>query len=51
MNLSGSAFVTPAKMDDEWYVRVSIGVEATERAHLERLVDLLDHYSSSQLSS
>ncbi|MEM7196251.1 MAG: pyridoxal-dependent decarboxylase, partial [Pseudomonadota bacterium] len=31
LNQSGKAFLTPAKLDDKWMVRVSIGVESTER--------------------
>jgi aromatic-L-amino-acid decarboxylase len=37
LNRSGRAYVTPAVLDDRWMVRVSIGAENTERAHVERL--------------
>jgi aromatic-L-amino-acid decarboxylase len=32
LNASGEAFVTPSQLDGRWMVRVSIGVERTERA-------------------
>ena len=37
LNRSGRAYVTPAVLDDRWMVRVSIGVEQTERRHVEEL--------------
>ncbi|HEY7311936.1 MAG TPA: pyridoxal-dependent decarboxylase [Gemmataceae bacterium] len=37
INRSGAAYLTPAILDGRWMVRVSIGVEATEREHLEDL--------------
>jgi aromatic-L-amino-acid/L-tryptophan decarboxylase len=37
VNRSGRAYVTPAVLDDRWMVRVSIGAEQTERAHVEAL--------------
>lgn len=37
LNRSGAAFVTPAVLGGRWAVRVSIGTEATERAHVEAL--------------
>ncbi|MDH3386463.1 MAG: pyridoxal-dependent decarboxylase [Gammaproteobacteria bacterium] len=41
LNRSGAAFMSPSKLDGRWMVRVSIGVETTERAHLEKLWQLL----------
>jgi aromatic-L-amino-acid decarboxylase len=41
INESGKAYVTPAMLDGRWMVRVSIGVEATERRHVEQLWALL----------
>ena len=41
VNRSGTAFMSPSLLDGRWMVRVSIGVEATTRAHLERLWALL----------
>jgi aromatic-L-amino-acid decarboxylase len=37
INQSGCAFLTPATLDGRWMVRVSVGSEQTERAHLEAL--------------
>ncbi len=37
LNASGAAYVTPAKLDGRWMVRVSIGALLTERAHVEAL--------------
>ena len=39
LNHSGAAYVTPAILDGRWMVRVSIGGEQTERAHVEALWD------------
>ena len=41
VNDSGRAFVTPARLDGRWMVRISIGAEPTERAHVEALWRLL----------
>ena len=41
LNRSGQAYVTPARLDDRWMVRVSIGAELTEREHVEQLWTLL----------
>jgi aromatic-L-amino-acid decarboxylase len=37
INDSGDAYLTPSMLDGRWMVRVSIGVENTERHHVERL--------------
>jgi aromatic-L-amino-acid decarboxylase len=37
VNRSGAAYLTPASLDGRWMVRVSIGAERTERAHVEAL--------------
>lgn len=37
LNATGRAFVTPAQVEGRWLVRVSLGVETTERAHVEEL--------------
>jgi aromatic-L-amino-acid/L-tryptophan decarboxylase len=37
INRSGAAYLTPATLDGRWMVRVSIGAEPTERAHVEAL--------------
>jgi aromatic-L-amino-acid decarboxylase len=38
---SGAAYLTPAVLDGRWMVRVSLGVETTERRHVEALWNLL----------
>jgi aromatic-L-amino-acid decarboxylase len=37
LNRSGQAYLTPAVLEGQWMVRVSIGAEATERKHVEAL--------------
>ncbi|MFC0389050.1 pyridoxal phosphate-dependent decarboxylase family protein [Muricoccus vinaceus] len=37
INRSGAAYLTPAVLDGRWMVRVSVGAEATERAHVAAL--------------
>jgi len=37
INQSGTAFMSPSILNDRWMVRVSIGVEATTREHVEML--------------
>ena len=37
LNRSGSAYVTPAILDDRWMVRISVGAIPTEREHVESL--------------
>jgi aromatic-L-amino-acid decarboxylase len=37
INKSGRAYLTPAILDGQWMVRVSIGAEATEREHVAKL--------------
>ncbi len=41
INTSGSAFLSPAVVDGSWLVRVSIGVENTEIAHVAELWRLM----------
>lgn len=41
INRSGKAFMSPTKLDDGWVVRVSVGVEATQRRHIDELWSLL----------
>jgi aromatic-L-amino-acid decarboxylase len=50
INQSGEAFMSPSQLDDRWMVRVSIGVEATTREHVQRLWDLIQR-SASQTSA
>jgi aromatic-L-amino-acid/L-tryptophan decarboxylase len=37
INSSGAAFCSPSILDGRWMVRVSVGVEGTERSDLEFL--------------
>jgi aromatic-L-amino-acid decarboxylase len=41
VNDTGRAFVTPALLDGRWMVRVSVGAETTEQAHVDELWSLL----------
>ena len=41
VNNSGSAYLTPATLDGQWMVRVSIGSILTERLHVEALWELM----------
>ncbi len=41
INQSGAAFMSPSMLDGRWMVRVSIGVEATSREHVEALWRLI----------
>jgi aromatic-L-amino-acid decarboxylase len=41
INDSGAAYLTPAVLDGQWMVRVSIGAEPTERRHIEALWQLM----------
>ncbi len=41
INRSGEAFMSPSQLDGRWMVRVSIGVEATTREHVEKLWALI----------
>ena len=41
INASGAAWLTPAQLQGQWMVRVSIGAEATELAHVRKLWDLM----------
>ncbi|MGE3888066.1 MAG: aspartate aminotransferase family protein, partial [Vicinamibacterales bacterium] len=37
INRSGAAYLTPATLDGQWRVRVSVGAERTERGDVEAL--------------
>ncbi|RLA10266.1 MAG: aspartate aminotransferase family protein [Gammaproteobacteria bacterium] len=43
INQSGEAFMSPSQLDGRWMVRVSIGVEATTREHVQKLWDLVQN--------
>lgn len=46
INESGKAYLTPSMLDERWMVRVSIGAEATERRHVERLWALMQEQAT-----
>jgi aromatic-L-amino-acid decarboxylase len=50
INQSGAAFMSPSILDGRWMVRVSIGVEATTRAHVEALWQLLQQQVDKALN-
>ncbi|HEX4914533.1 MAG TPA: pyridoxal-dependent decarboxylase [Vicinamibacterales bacterium] len=41
LNMSGDAYVTPALLDGRWMVRISIGAELTERAHVAQAWEMM----------
>jgi aromatic-L-amino-acid decarboxylase len=49
LNQSGEAYVTPAILDGQWMVRVSIGAELTEREHIEQLWKLMQQFVEASL--
>lgn len=51
VNRSGTAFMSPSQLPDGWMVRVSIGVEATTREHVERLWQLVRRAAAESLES
>lgn len=51
LNESGSTFLSGSVLDDRWIARVSIGVEATERRHLEALWTLMNEAAEDSLES
>ena len=46
INESGVAYLTPAILDGRWMVRVAFGGEATERAHVEELWELMQQQAA-----
>ncbi len=47
LNRSGQALLTPSTLDGRWMARVSIGVEATERQHVESLWAVMQETADS----
>lgn len=47
INTSGAAFLSPSMLGDRWMVRVSVGVESTERHHLECLIGLMQEAAAT----
>jgi len=50
VNASGQAFLSASTLDGRWMVRVSVGAEATERADVARLWDLIRRTAESSTS-
>jgi aromatic-L-amino-acid decarboxylase len=50
LNRSGTAYLTPALLDGRWMVRVSIGAETTERAHVAALWDAMRQAADARLA-
>ena len=48
INQSGAAYLTPALLDGRWMVRISVGVEQTEREHVEQLWKAMQRAASPQ---
>lgn len=51
INQSGEAFMSPSQLDGRWMVRVSIGVESTEREHVAKLWALVQKTAQTCLNS
>jgi aromatic-L-amino-acid decarboxylase len=49
LNQSGQVYLTPAQLDGQWIVRVSIGAELTERSHVEQLWAMMREYVEAGL--
>jgi len=47
LNRSGQAFLTPSQVDGRWLARVSVGVEGTEREHVEQVWTLMQHAATA----
>jgi aromatic-L-amino-acid decarboxylase len=48
INASGKAYLTPSQLDGRWMVRVSFGVEMTEREHVEALWRLMQQIAEGR---
>ena len=51
INRSGDAFMSASQLDGRWMVRVSIGVESSTRAHIEKLWHLIQRSANLNLES
>lgn len=51
INRGGTAFLTPANVDGRWLVRVSIGVETTERHHVARLWETMQKIADASATA
>jgi aromatic-L-amino-acid/L-tryptophan decarboxylase len=45
VNAEGEVYVTPSSIGDMAFIRVSIGQTRTERRHVDRLWELIDHHA------
>ncbi len=50
LNRSGAAYLTPALLEGRWMVRVSIGAEMTERAHVAALWQAMRQAAAAPLT-
>ena len=48
LNASGLAYLTPARLDGRWMVRVSVGAHTTERADVERLWEAMQEMAETR---
>jgi aromatic-L-amino-acid/L-tryptophan decarboxylase len=51
INQSGQAYLTRSLLDGRWMVRVSVGVESTERRHVEALWSIMQQTALDHLRS
>ncbi len=51
INQSGDAFMSPSILHGRWMARVSVGVESTEREHIDRLWTLIQNAAIQDLSN
>ena len=51
INQSGAAFMSPSTLDSRWMVRISIGVEATTREHVESLWKIIRQRAQAVMSN
>ena len=51
INDSGRAYLTPSELDGSWMVRVSVGVETTERHHVEALWALMNEAAVASMAA
>ena len=51
INRSGAAYLTPSVLDGRWMVRVSVGVEGTERSHVEHVWTLMQEAAGVSAAS
>jgi aromatic-L-amino-acid decarboxylase len=51
LNRSGEAYVTPARIEDGWMVRVSIGAPETQAADVDAVWSAMQRFASATLST